>query len=316
MVQKVNNIKFNLPSFTIVAGQSNQGKSYFIFEGVIPKLVELGFEIHWVVNNGFDVEIPIAKQALQYDKYFIHPTSSLNRTSIDNLIEIIRSNDDKKIVIFDNFTYGITGEFLDYVTYARKYNASTIFITHTLFANNKISPRLRELVSYYVFFYLPTSTSYKKIIGDEFYEVYEDNIESKSYKFMIIDPSASQYTIGKLPEYELKFKVVDQGQATGFRSGKILEALRQINQLSTPPTVATQLTTSVAKTKPVVATHKTKSSKQSTVSTSIAQQQPDQGQQTLSAGGALHFYDQTIGRVRLLPARPIASAVPVNTPRT
>jgi hypothetical protein len=222
---RVENITFNLPGFIMVAGQSNQGKTYFIYKGMIAKALEEGFHIHWVVNNGFDVEEPLAKQALKHKNIYIHPASDLSYRTMQNLIKIISSNSIKKLVIFDNFTYGITSEFLNLITYARKYNASTVFLTHTLFASKDISPRLRELISYYVFFYIPLqdSTSYKRILGEDLYETYSDEIESKSYKFLILDPSANEYVISKLPDYEIKFKVTDQTQ-----QGKVADALRQI----------------------------------------------------------------------------------------
>jgi hypothetical protein len=216
-------ITFQFPAFIYLCGQSNNGKTYFVSNGLIPKCLEAGFQIHWVVNKAFDIEKDLAQQALDSDKIFIHRAKDLSKSTIDNLLKVIKANDKKKLVIVDNFTYEITLEFLDYITFARKYNASTLFISHTLFANSKISPRLRELVSYFIFFYMPISDSYKKILDNQMFDVYRDEIGSFSYKFLIIDLPNSVYSIGKLPEYPLKIKVKDQRQ-----TGKLAEAIRSL----------------------------------------------------------------------------------------
>ncbi len=223
-MEQIKHVTFSLPGFIYLVGQSNQGKTYFVFNGIIPEALTKGYDIHWVVNKAFDVEKPLAKQALEYPNVFIHRAKNLDGETMRNLINIIRSNENKKLVIIDNFTYGITPEFLDYTTFARKFNASTIFISHTLFANNKISPRLRELVSYFIFFYLPMSNSYRRILDDEMFETYQEQIESKSYKFLIVDLNNSHYSIGKLPEYTINIITKDQRQR-----GKLGEALRELS---------------------------------------------------------------------------------------
>jgi len=229
---EVKEIIFDLPAFLYIVGKSDQGKTYYIYSGIVPEAMKHKFDIHYVVNNAFPVEEPLAKQALSHDNVFIHPSKDLNEKSMKNLIGIIRQNDRKKLVIIDNFTYGITGDFLDFITFARKYNTSVIFISHTVFASRAISPRLREVVSYFIFFYMDMGESYKKILNKEMSEIYRDEITSKSYKFLTYDLARGIYSVGKLPEYKIKLKVTDQ-----FKGSKLSKALRELGESSVTETV-------------------------------------------------------------------------------
>lgn len=228
---QVENITFDCPCFIYIVGLMENGKTFFVYNGLAKKALEEGFEIHYVVNSGFDIEAPLAEQVLKHKKkVFIHPTKSIGEEPMNKLKAQLAENERKKMVIVDNFTYSLTANFLDFVTFCRKYNATTVFISHSLFANAKISPRLRENVGYWVFFYNPRKNAYKKILDtDEALQVFHDNIQSQSFKFMVYDPARDRYAIGKLPDYQINLNVRDQTQ-----KGKVAKALKELNNESLP----------------------------------------------------------------------------------
>jgi len=231
----------------IIAGKSNEGKTFFVTNGLVKEALKNNMCVRYVVNNRHDVETDLAQQALKHKDIFVHPAKDLGKDTLKNLINIIKEHDQKTLIIYDNFTYSITPEFLDFCTIARKYNCSTVFITHTLYANAKISPRLREQVGYFVFFYLPASKTYKMILQDGLYETYKDEITPKSYKFMIIDYPNSVYSIGKLPDYKIDFKITDQKQ-----TGKLASALKEINDNTHSLLEGTQKQTTQPRGLPVI----------------------------------------------------------------
>jgi hypothetical protein len=226
MADQIDNMVFKAPFFMYLVGKSDQGKTYWIFNGLLPQAFKEKYEIHWVVPKTFMVEAPIAEQALKHKDYYIHPTKDLGKETMTNLLRIIRKNENKKLVIIDNFTFGVTDALLDVTTYSRKYNASIVFIGHSLFANSKISPRLREMVSYFVFTYMPIPNTYKKFFGDELFEIYKREITSKSYKFMILDLGRGLYSIGKLPDYKITLETNDQFKGI---SKKLKDTLKKLN---------------------------------------------------------------------------------------
>lgn len=218
-------ITFRSPFFGIIVGKPNEGKSTFINALVdeMPKKAK----IIYVVNSNFKIEPEILERAKDNKNIFIFKAKDLSKTTLDTIIESLKSKN-QKLIIVDNFTYQLSLSFLDFTTYSRKYNASTIFIGHTLFASPKISPRLREAVSYIVFFYLPESKSYKFYLGEDLYNVYREEITHESYKFLLWDVGESEYTIGKIPEYQLKLTHNDQFKPS--KGSKIQEQLERLDE--------------------------------------------------------------------------------------
>ena len=80
------------------------------------KALEEKFDVHYVVNNRFEIEKPLAQQALKHKGVFIHPASDIEQGTMNNLKKIISKNDHKKVVIVDNFTYQLSLDFLSWVT--------------------------------------------------------------------------------------------------------------------------------------------------------------------------------------------------------
>lgn len=221
-MEQLDKIDWLIPSFTLVAGKTNEGKTYFTRE-LVQELLKKKFEIYYVVNSSFEVEKELAEQAIEHKNVFIVRARDLEANTLLNLKKLVRKNDKKKLMIVDNFTYQLSLGFLNFTTFSRKYNTSVIFITHTLFANEKISPRLRESVSYFVFFYLPMSDSYKRVLKGDLYDIYQDNIQSRSFKFMILDFRNSGYLIDKLPHFKFHFDIIDQKQ-----TGEVAKALKEM----------------------------------------------------------------------------------------
>lgn len=221
-MEQLDKIDWLIPSFTLIAGQPNQGKTYFT-RHLVDELLKKKFEIYYVVNSAFEVEKELAEQAIKHKNVFIVRAKDLEQNTLLGLKKLIRQNDKPKLVIVDNFTYQLSLPFLNWCTFARKYNASVIFISHTLFANEKISPRLREAVNYFIFFYLPASDSYKRILKNDLYDIYQDNIQSRSFKFMILDLRNSGYLIDKLPHFQFHFDIIDQKQ-----TGEVAKALKEM----------------------------------------------------------------------------------------
>lgn len=222
---RVDNITFDCPCFIYIVGLMENGKTYFVFNGLAKKALDEGFQVHYVVNSGFAIESPLAEQAIKYKKkVFIHPTKTIGEEPMNKLKALLSENEAKKLLIVDNFTYSLTQNFLDFVTYCRKFNTTTVFISHSLFASAKISPRLRENVGFWVFFYNPRKNAYKKILDtDEALAAFHDNIQAQSFRFMVYDPARDKYAIGKLPEYEINLNVRDQTQ-----KGKVAKALKEL----------------------------------------------------------------------------------------
>jgi hypothetical protein len=222
-------ITLELPAFTIVAGQSKQGKTYFVFQSVIPEALKHGYEIHWIVNKHFMVEPPIAQQALKHEDYYIHVTGDLGRETISKMIKRIKETETKKLILIDNFSFdrkqGV--EFLNFVTFARKYNASVMFLGHSLFNDPKIAPRLREMVMYMFLFFIPMNDSYKKILGESKFQTYLTNIQARRYKFLFFDLSGGDALIGKYPGVKLTIKTDDQFKGL---DRKMVDALKKINE--------------------------------------------------------------------------------------
>ena len=221
-MEPIEKIDWMLPSFTLIAGMPNQGKTYFT-RHLVDHLLKMKFDIYYVVNSAFEVEKDLAEQAIKHKRVFILRAKDLEGNTLNNIKKMLRENDNPKLLIFDNFTYQLSLPFLNFTTFARKYNASVVFITHTLFADAKIAPRLREAVNYFIFFYLPISNSYKRILDDELFEIYKDNIHSKSYMFLLLDLRNSGYIIDKIPHFKFDFEVIDQKQ-----KGEVAKALKEM----------------------------------------------------------------------------------------
>lgn len=224
---RVDNIPLQCPSFIYVVALSNNGKTYFIYEGLAKKALEEGFEIHYVVNSRFDIEVPIAEQAIaNKGKVFIYPCKNIQAETFDKLMVEISKNDDKKLVVIDNFTYSTSLPMLDYITICRKFNSTSVFLSHTIFANQKISPRLRESVGTWILGYCPRADEYKMVLDSkDALRVFRKNIKAQSYKFMIYEPAYHKYAIAKLPEYKIELKVTDQRQ-----KGKVAKALKVLEK--------------------------------------------------------------------------------------
>lgn len=231
-MERDDDIKFMIPSFSMCLGQPNQGKTYFT-RHLVEILLKKGFEIYYVVNRAFTVEEELGEQAVDEENVYILKAKDLSEQTLDNIIAKLTKNDKPKLVIYDNFTYQISKPFLNMCTFARKYNASTLFISHTIFADAKIGPRIREAVNYFIFFYIPKSDSYRKFIGKEMYdEVYLPEIKSREFRFLLIDLKDSKYTVNKLPEFKFNFEIIDQAPKTEV--GKMLrdmdEAERKLKE--------------------------------------------------------------------------------------
>lgn len=200
---EVSDIKFRHPfPFMYIVGMSENGKTYFVNE-VVRDALKKKFKILYVVNKAFEVEEDIEKLFTKNKNVYILKCSDLESGTI-NFIKKSMVSEERKLIIVDNFTYGLTWAFLDLITFIRKYNASIIFISHTFYASPKISPRLRELLRYIVLFYMPDkkNDNLKMIVDDDLYEKYRKEVTYLSYKFMLIDNTASQYLVSKLPEFK------------------------------------------------------------------------------------------------------------------
>lgn len=207
----VDNITFELPKFCMLAGASDQGKTYWLYEGFLKPLLAKKYQIHWVINDRFPIEEKVAKEALDHDNVFIHPAHDLSQSVVNNLIKILRSNDKCKIVLIDNFTHDVSHSLLELSTYIRKYNASLVLITHSFFAVKDKSTRIRDFVGYYVLFWMKqnaTNANLQHVIGKDLYELYREEITDRSFKFMIVGDN--EFTIGKLPDYTIKTNFRDQ----------------------------------------------------------------------------------------------------------
>lgn len=199
---EVNSIKFRHPSFTYIVGKSETGKTYFINEFVKVALKNK-FKIVYLVNSAFDVEPEIEKLVEKNKNVFVIKSKDLSQRTIDFLIQSFKSKD-KKIVIADNFTFSLTLAWLDFVTFARKYNCSTVFIGHSLFASKTISPRLREVVSYFIFFYLPFIKNLRIVMDEDLLEVYQKEVGFRTFKFLLIDQTNGTWLVSKLPEFKIE----------------------------------------------------------------------------------------------------------------
>lgn len=221
-MEVLDHIDWMLPSTTLVTGLSNQGKTYFV-RNMVDHLIKKKFEIYYVVNSDFKVEKDLGKQVIDYENVYVLIAKDLGASTLNNIKKLIRKNEKPKLLIFDNFTYDLSYPFLNYTTFSRKYNASTVFITHNLFADPNISPKLRTTVNYFIFFYLPISASYKRILNDEMYDIYVNNIKSRSYKFLFLDLKESGYLIDKIPHFKFNFDIIDQEE-----KGEIAKALKEM----------------------------------------------------------------------------------------
>lgn len=230
VLQTSKDIPLTTPGFVYVIGKPNEGKTFFTM-GVIEEAVKDKFSIHMIVNNRFPIEPAVAEQALKHKNYFIHPTPSLEPEHLNNLLKILKENEKPKLVIIDNFTYSLNLDVLDWFTYARKYNATVIFISHTIYANQKVSPRLREMVTTYVLFYIAEPKAFKKILEPDVWELYKNQVTSKSFKFLFYSLSKGEYTVGKLPQFKITIENEDQFKNL---NPKFVKALKKINDLINP----------------------------------------------------------------------------------
>lgn len=223
----VDNITFDLPKFVMVCGASDQGKTFWLYEGFLKPLLQENYLVHWIVNDRFPIESKVAEEMRAHKKsVFVHPAHDLSDSVIAKLIQVLRSNDKKKVVLVDNFTHEISPALLELSTYIRKYNATLVLITHSFFAKKDISARLRDLAGYYVLFWMKqndTNANLQHVIGRDLYEIYRDQIGDRSFKFLIV--SDNEFTIGKLPEYTIKTKFRDQVEKGDL--GKVLRTLNE-----------------------------------------------------------------------------------------
>lgn len=196
---EVNDIQFRHPCFIYIIGKSEAGKTFFI-NHVVDDAMKKKFKVVYIVNKAFPVEEEIDEKCEKNKNVFIIQTSNLEQPTMDFITKSMTS-DKKKLLIFDNFTFGLTLPFLDFTTFSRKYNASVVFIGHSLYSSKTISPRLRELVSYFVLFYLPDVDAIKRILTKKQIELFEEHIKFRSFKFLLIDNANSTYLISKIPEF-------------------------------------------------------------------------------------------------------------------
>lgn len=205
---EVKNITWTHPNFTYIIGRSNTGKTYFT-NHLVKEALKKKFKVVYVVNSAFDVEDEIQELCEKNKNVYVVKCRDLKKPTIDFLTNAMKS-DSRKIIIVDNFSYSLTLEFLDFTTFSRKYNASVVFIAHSLFSNKTISPRLRELVSYFILFYLPKNNNMKMILDDEMLKIYQRDIGFRTFKFLFIDQANSEYLVSKLPEYNFKIEWIEQ----------------------------------------------------------------------------------------------------------
>lgn len=229
MAQQVPNITFTTPFFTYVVGKSREGKTYFINELVDNMPNQRTTKIVYIVNKNFDIEPEILEKLKSNKNIYIIKTADIGQETIDFLTKSMKSKQ-PKLLIFDNFTYQLSLAFLNFTTFSRKYNASVIFISHTLFASKTISPRLKECVSYFVFFWMPDSSGYKRLLPESLYNIYLREITHASYKFLIYDIQESEYAIGRLPEYKINVKHVDEFTGRSKAGQKLLNELDKFNE--------------------------------------------------------------------------------------
>lgn len=199
---EVKDIQFRHPCFIYIVGKSEAGKTFFVNE-LVRNTLKSKFKIVYIVNDSFEVEKPIIQLMEKNEKVFVIKCKDLSYRTMDFLTKSITSKD-KKLLIIDNFTYSLTPEMLEFTTYSRKYNASVAFIGHSFFSNRTISPRLRELVSYFILFYLPTVENLNRIMPQKLIETFEREITFRSFRFLLIDQSNSTWLVSKLPEFTPK----------------------------------------------------------------------------------------------------------------
>lgn len=191
---EINKIEFSHPFFAYVVGKSNTGKTYFT-NNLVDQALKKKFKIVYIVNDAFDLESGIINKLQKSNNVYVIKCTNLESETIDKIKEMTNTNS-LKLLIFDNFSYGITLAYLDYITYARKYNSSIIFISHTIFASPRISPRLREITSYFILFYLPGGESkYKFIIDEHEIEQYKKHVKYRNFKKLIVDNLNGTYML-------------------------------------------------------------------------------------------------------------------------
>ena len=198
---EINNINFRHPFFMYIIGKSEAGKTYFV-NNVVDDALKKKFKVVYIVNKAFPVEKEIEERQEKHKNVYIIETGNLEKPTIDFITSSMTTNK-RKLLIFDNFTYSLTLPFLNFTTFSRKYNASVVLIAHSLFASKIISPRLRELVSYFVLFYMPDVESVERILTTRQAELFEEHIKFRTFKFLLIDNANSTYLISKLPEFKV-----------------------------------------------------------------------------------------------------------------
>ena len=193
---QTDSIDFKPPYFCMIAGRSNSGKRFFTNRIVEQVINKKKFNIVYIVNDAFDIELKLLELLKKHKNVHIIKCDSLKQEKMDPIQNYVKALNSKTLCIFDNFTYGLRDNaFLNFTTFSRKYNCSVIYICHTLYGSKAIYPRLRELLSYIVMFYINNS-KLKYLLGEEIEDVYTKNIRFREYTKLIYDFNNQVYVIG------------------------------------------------------------------------------------------------------------------------
>ena len=192
---QTDNVEFKHPMFAIFVGRSASGKTTLCNRIVEQVINKKKFNIVYVVNDAFSIELELLEMLKKHKNVHIIKCDSLKKEKMDPIQDYVKGLNTPTLIIMDNFTYGLRDNaFLNFTTYSRKYNCSVIYIAHTLYGAKAIYPRLRELLSYLVIFYINNS-KLKYLLGEEIEDVYVQNIRFREYTKLIYDFNSQVYMV-------------------------------------------------------------------------------------------------------------------------
>lgn len=248
-VQFVNEDKigdFIHPWSAMICGVTGSGKTVFLSKIISETIRKKWFTIY-VTCQGYDVSeerqiVELREKVLRAEEdkdietdeikpgLIIAQAPNMGGPVISKLLSLIKTLPvtQPKHLIFDNFTYDLSADLLDLLTFNRKLNTSVSVLMHDLFSNPRLGPRLRGSLKYSVIFYLGSNVSNLRYFftSDEMRNEYLDNVHYRNFKKLIWKNQENKACIASpdfIPKIGIDKDLIPKGKSEPFESTDLAE---------------------------------------------------------------------------------------------
>lgn len=193
------------PWSAMVCGVTGSGKTVFLSK-IINETIKKKWFTLYITCQGYRIEeekqiTKIREDILKSQEGKAEPSNgikaalviaqapNMKSSVIDRIIKLLNTlpRTQPKHLIFDNFTYDLSEDLLNLLTYNRKLNTSVTILMHDLFSNPRLGPRLRGSLKYSVLFYLGSNINNLRffLTTSEMIDMYLTNVQYKNFKKLI-----------------------------------------------------------------------------------------------------------------------------------